>query len=116
MRIMEHTLSLKSNAVFSRLYKKGDCLASGTLIMYYAPNDLSVCRMGITVGKKIGKAVKRNRAKRLIRESYRFFEDQTSGYDIVFVARTKTPEADFSEVKKDMAKLFRKSKMKVKDR
>ena len=108
---MEHTLSIKNNALFSKLYKKGDCLVSGSLIMYVKKNGLDVCRMGITVSKKVGKAVKRNRAKRLIRESYRIFEKYTSGYDIVFVARSKTPEVGFFEVKKDMDRLFRKSKL-----
>ncbi len=108
---MKHTLSLKNNKIFLMLYKKGDCLVSESLIMYYRKNNLDYCRMGITVSKKVGKAVKRNRAKRLIRESYRFFEKYTSGYDIVFVARSKTPEVGFFEVKKDMDRLFNKSKL-----
>lgn len=109
-------MSLKNNAVFSKLYKKGDCLVSSCLIMYYRKNNLPFCRMGITVSKKVGKAVKRNRAKRLIRESYRTLGKVPSGYDLVFVARTKTPEAGFFAVKKDMEKLFRKSSMKVKEK
>ncbi len=108
---MEHTLSIKNNALFSKLYKKGNCLVSGALIMYVKPNGLDICRMGITVSKKVGKACKRNRAKRLIRESYRIFEKYTSGYDLVFVARTKTPEVGFFEVKKEMEKLFEKAKL-----
>lgn len=108
---MKSTLSLKSNQIFSKLYKKGHCEKTKSVIMYYFPNGLPYCRMGITVSKKTGSAVKRNRSKRLIRESYRCFEKYASGYDIVFVARTKTPEAGFFEVKKDMERLFEKSLM-----
>lgn len=111
---MEHTLSIKNNSLFSKIYKKGNCLVSGVVIMYVMPNGLSFNRMGITVSKKVGKAVKRNRAKRLIRESYRFFEKYASGYDFVFVARTKTPEVGFFEVKKNMGKLFEKAEIKEK--
>jgi len=52
------------------------------------PNNLGITRLGITVSKKIGNAVKRNRIKRIVRELFRlnksFFPD---GYDIVIVAR-----------------------------
>ena len=109
---MEHTLSIKKNTLFSKIYKKGNCLVSGVLIMYVMKNGLPYNSMGITVSKKVGKAVKRNRAKRLIRESYRFFEKCASGCDFVFVARTKTPEVGFFEVKKEMGKLFEKAKLK----
>lgn len=108
---MKSKLSLKSNLIFSKLYKKGRCLKSPTVVMYYLPNGLDYCRMGITVSKKIGKAVRRNRSKRLIRESYRSFKNFASGYDIVFVARTKTPEVGFFEVKNDMGRLLEKGKI-----
>lgn len=54
-------------------------------------NRAGICRVGITSSKKIGNAVERNRARRVIRAAYRSVEDKICGnYDIVFVARTKT--------------------------
>jgi len=54
----------------------------------YAPNDLGITRLGITVSKKIGNAVKRNRIKRVIRELFRLNKNRFPvGYDIVIVAR-----------------------------
>lgn len=113
---MKSTLSLKNNKIFSKLYRKGNCLVSDSLIMYYSKNGLDFARMGITVSKKIGKAVVRNYSKRIIRECYRCFEKYASGYDIVFVARSKTPEVGFFQVKKEMDKLFTKSKLKEEEK
>lgn len=62
--------------------------------------------MGITATKKIGKAVQRNRARRLIREAYRILEPNIKGLpygvDIVFVARMKTTIVSMQEVQKAM--------------
>ena len=59
--------------------------------MYAKRNGLSYNRLGITVSKKIGKAVVRNRAKRRLREVYRItLPDLKSGYDFVLVARGRT--------------------------
>jgi len=61
--------------------------------LYVMKNDLGINRLGITVGKKFGKSVKRNRMKRLIRENYRLYEEFVKkGYDLVFVARKKMQE------------------------
>lgn len=66
--------------------------------------------MGITVSKKIGKAVTRNRVRRLIRESYRLQEEKiASGYDLIFVARTKSVGTSLANIQKDMQFLLKKS-------
>lgn len=58
---------------------------------------------GITTGKKIGNAVKRNRARRLIRAAFSELEHRlNNGYDIVFVARTRTSQVKMQEVKAQM--------------
>ena len=85
---MLYTEILKDSKVFARMYKKGDRLGSPTAVAYFSKNRRPVNRFGITVGKKIGGAVERNRAKRIIRAAYRKNELLLPiGYDIILVAR-----------------------------
>ena len=109
---MLYTESLKDSKVFSRLYKKGKFVACESAVAYYMLNRLPVNRLGITAGKKLGNAVTRNRAKRILREAYRLSELKVPiGYDIVIVARDgikdkKTNElfGYFSRLAKEMDK------------
>lgn len=106
---MKNTVSIKLNRDFKRLYYKGGCVSSDILVVYYRRNSLKCNRLGITVGKKIGGAVVRNRAKRLIRESYRLIENEVAkNYDIVIVCRSKMAEADFKQVSGTIKRLFKK--------
>jgi len=106
---MEKTISLKKNYEFVRIYKKGKFYAGKYIVLYVQKNRLGSNRLGITVNKKVGKSVKRNRMKRLIRESYRFFEDFVpSGLDIVIVARNVETEYGFADIRKEMKFLLKK--------
>lgn len=85
---MLYTETLNENKDFLALYKKGKFTASKYTVIYVRPNGRAFNRLGITAGKKIGNAVCRNRAKRLIRQAYRESEiDLPVGIDIVIVAR-----------------------------
>lgn len=86
---MLYTKILKDNKDFLSLYKKGRYIVSKYSVIYVKPNGRVFNRFGITAGKKIGNAVCRNRAKRLIRLAYRQSEiDMPIGIDIVIVARS----------------------------
>lgn len=90
---MLFTQKMNQNADFQRLYRSGAFCSLGSALIYVKPNGLPYNRLGITAGKKIGNAVKRNRAKRIIREAYRAAEPQLPiGLDVVFVARSTLPE------------------------
>ena len=85
---MLYTEILNDNKDFLTLYKKGKYAASKYSVIYVRPNGRPFNRLGITAGKKVGNAVCRNRAKRLIRLAYRSSEvNMPVGMDIVIVAR-----------------------------
>jgi ribonuclease P protein component len=95
---MKFSSSLKKNHIFRRLYaSKG--IANSYLVLYARPNRSGHNYIGITVSKKLGHAVVRNRTRRRIREVYRIHEDRfTSGWDIVVVARTRSVNAEFGDL------------------
>lgn len=102
---MKHTLKL--NKDFRRLYARGKSCASGCIVIYCMKNRFGRTRTGLTVGKTIGKAVLRNRAKRLMRESFRSFCVK-EGFDIILVARTRINGKKCSEVMQDMSNALSK--------
>ncbi len=86
---MLYTAVMKDNKDFLCLYKKGRYITSKYSVIYVKPNNRPYNRFGITAGKKIGNAVARNRAKRLIRLAYQKAEIRLPvGIDIVIVARS----------------------------
>ncbi len=98
---MKHTLKL--NKDFRRLYARGKSCAYGCVAVYVMKNRHGKSRLGLTVGKTIGKAVKRNRAKRLMRESYRqIIPGITAGYDVIIVARSRINGKKCDTVKRDV--------------
>ncbi|MBQ8959710.1 MAG: ribonuclease P protein component [Ruminococcus sp.] len=95
---MLYTEILNDNKDFLRLYKKGRYIASKYSVIYVRPNGRPYNRLGITAGKKVGNAVCRNRAKRLIRLAYRNAEISLPvGIDIVIVARPRLCEIKSGE-------------------
>ena len=106
---MRHTVSMKENHLFHRLYTKGKHAATATLAMYIRPNRLGRNRLGLTVGTKVGKAVIRNRTRRRIREAYRIHENKVAaGWDIVVVARVRSAFVPYAQLEKDLLWLLGK--------
>ena len=103
---MEHTTILNLNKDFKRLYYRGKTSISPALVIYAIKNKTpGQNRYGITVTKKIGTAVCRNRCKRVIREAYRMLEHQLpTGWDFVFVARSKTATVKSTQLAQTMKK------------
>ncbi len=84
---MQHTYMLKQNRDFLQLYHRGKKIGSPYVVVYVRRSRRRYNRLGITVGKKVGCAVKRNRAKRIILQAYRETEHLLPlGMDLVIVA------------------------------
>jgi len=95
---MKFSSALKLNHIFRRLYNTSGH-ANSYLVFYARANHTATNRVGLTVGKKLGHAVVRNRVRRRLREVYRLNEDRfLPGYDIVVVARSRCITADFGKL------------------
>lgn len=85
-----HRLSQKRE--FERAYTQGVRRVNGPLAVYGVRNGLEQSRLGISVGKRIGNAVKRSRVKRMLRESFRLLRvEMPPGYDLVISVRPHRP-------------------------
>ena len=106
---MKFSSSLKLNHIFRRLYRTNG-YADGYMVLYTRRNRTETNRVGITVGKKLGKAHIRNRVRRRLREIYRINEDRfLPGWDIVIVARSKAVDAEFAKLTKSFLNLAKKA-------
>ncbi|PID82568.1 MAG: ribonuclease P protein component [Clostridiales bacterium] len=100
---------LKSNRDFKKVYMSNKYSVSACFVIYCLKNNLPYTRLGFTVSKKHGNAVKRNRIRRRMQEVFRtsnfIFRDN---YDIVIVARKRIYSEKFSILKEIMYKEFKK--------
>ena len=98
---MLFTEIIKDNKIFLRCFRSGKFVSCGFLTVYFVQNKLPVSRFGISVGKKQGGAVQRNRIKRIFRAGYRLCETELPiGYDLVFAARNDACEKSSDDVVK----------------
>lgn len=103
-------LPLKKNKDFRIIYNKGKSLSTRNIVIYYM-KSLDIGQVGFVVSKKVGKAVIRNRCKRVIREAFNNSNLHIEpNLDIIILARPKVIEADYLSIKKDIQYLSKKIK------
>ena len=106
---MKFSSSLKLNHIFRRLYHTSG-QADSYLVLYARKNRSDCNRVGLTVSKKLGHAVVRNRVRRRLREVYRLNEEKFApGWDIVVVARSRAVEASFAALTRSYLNLAKKA-------
>lgn len=106
---------LKKTHQFKTVYKRGESYANKWLVLYVLKNKKRLRRVGYSVSKKVGKAVVRNRVKRLLREVYRHNQDKLkTGLDLVFIARNPIIDASYHKIEKAVNELFTKAEI-IKD-
>lgn len=95
--------TITSNRDFQRIYRRGKSFVSPALVTYALKTKNNNLRIGITTSKKVGKAVNRNRSRRVIRAAFTHVgADLSAPYDLIFVARTRTAFLKSYEVERAM--------------
>lgn len=101
---------IRRNKDFRRIYRAGKAVPGKYLVVFKRENGISITRFGFSISKKFGKAVVRNRRKRILREICRKHMDNIrKGYDIVVVSRAGNEDLKFKDLEKDLLKIFERA-------
>ena len=101
---------LRKKSDFSSIYNKGKSVGDRYVVLFYRPNHLPYNRTGFLASKKVGNSVKRNRARRLMKESYRSLAEKLpTGYDFVIIARNTISGKKCADVEKSLRSAFKKT-------
>lgn len=108
---MKKSYRLKKNEDFQNVFKHGKSFANRQLVLYYLQKkDQPHIKVGLSVSKKVGNAVVRNRVKRYLRQAFLELEHQIEPeYDYVVIARVATKDIDFHQTKKSLTHVLFKS-------
>ena len=90
---------IRKNAEFRAVYRRGKSFSNSLLVLYIYKNKKNINRLGVSINKRVGNSVERNRIKRLIKEIYRLNSDNIKvGYDLVFIARNLSKGRNYMEI------------------
>ena len=95
---------------YELVYNKGNSWVDSLMVVKALPNGLDFSRYGFSVSKRVGKAVIRNRVKRLLREILRLTPLE-AGWDIIFIARPVAAAADYIKLRKSVKGLLSRARL-----
>ncbi|RKN86007.1 ribonuclease P protein component [Paenibacillus ginsengarvi] len=101
---MQKELRLTRREDFNKVYRYGKSTANMQVVVYCLPNPrIERFRMGVSVSKKLGSAVVRNRIRRLLKEIVRLNEERIrSHYDFIVIARKPVVDMDYGQLEKSL--------------
>ena len=96
---MKRSFRLKKSADFERVRRQGKSFPHPLIVLIALPNDLPLSRYAVVAGKRFGKAVQRNRAKRVIRAVLQnHLSEINPGWDLILIARQPMAEANYMQI------------------
>ncbi|WP_025681309.1 ribonuclease P protein component [Paenibacillus massiliensis] len=110
---MQRKLRLRNRADFGRVYRHGKSFANHQLVVYwFRKKEVDQFRVGISVSKKIGNAVVRNRMRRLIKEIMRHHEHEIIDHiDLIFIVRKGAVSMSYQNLEKSVLHVLRKASL-----
>jgi len=110
---VEKNYRLAKREDFNKVYRYGKSMANHQFVLYYLPQPkLEAFRLGVSVSKKLGNAVVRNRLRRMMKEIVRLGKDQIAPhYDYVLIARKPVAEMEYHDMEKSLFHVIRKASL-----
>ena len=104
---MKRRFRLTKSADFQRVRLNGKSFPHPLIVLVVAPNNLSTTRFGVIAGRSVGIAVKRNRAKRLIRAALQeLIPSVAPGWDVIVIARRAMSDSNFQMTSEGLKSLL----------
>jgi len=109
---MNHSFTLRRGAEFQTVWDGGKSWSHPLVVLRARANGMDTNRFGFVAGKKAGNAVRRNRAKRLLREAVRQrLPKMVKGWDLVWIARSGAEKAEYRAVDEAVEQLLKRAKL-----
>lgn len=109
---MQRQFRLTRSTDFKRVRRDGKSTAHPLIVLIALENQLSTTKVGVAAGQSVGNAVKRNRAKRLIRAAAReLYPRIASGYDLIIIARAPIIQVKMPQVRTALQELLRRANL-----